>query len=144
MALTYASYGGVDWTDNGQTTYTSGLTSVTVKSTSDVYVGKGMFLIKLLIYEIEKDTGDELYTFDVMANTNAAATTWKTLGPGVTLGASALTHRDAANSANLPSAVVFAVMNPYDNEVHLRLGVDGTVASGINFNAVVYPMNVHP
>jgi len=143
MATVYASYGGVDFGDDGIAMMASGLASANV-SGDNVLMGKGMWLLKVLVLEIEKDTGDELYNLDIMANTKASATSFATLGAGIALGASAVTGRDADNSDGLPSAVCFAVWNPYDNQCHLRLNVEGTVASGVSLQVKAYQMNVHP
>jgi len=143
MPIICASYGGIDYGDDGIAMKASGLLSVTT-STTNVLMGRGMWFLKVLVHETEADTGDELYNIDVMANTKASATSFAILGPGVVLGASAVTGRDFSNSATLPSAVTGAFYNPYNNQCHLRLSVAGTVASGINYEAKAYQMNVHP
>lgn len=104
----------------------------------EVTVGHGPFCVRAAWTAAEIVSNDELYVCKVFANTLAAPTTWTEIGTLFVLGATEVTG--GAGDAAATGAIKAGFMNPYDYEVRLSTFVNGTIATGLNFSADLYPI----
>lgn len=104
-----------------------------------VYLGKGLYMIRVVVSTIEIVDNDELYNITLESNTVAAASTWKKLPGQILLGALEINGGDGDSGAT--HDFVFAVYNPADDQVRVNTLVDGTIATGCNFSVTAYPVN---
>lgn len=101
-----------------------------------VYVGRADFVVQMDWTACEIASNDEIYVIPVEANTRAEPTTWRVIGFLAVLGAEERTLNGDAPAAG---SIRAEFNNPYDNEVRLKTWVGGTVATGINYGAKLYP-----
>lgn len=105
---------------------------------SAVLVGRGPFAVRLAWTAAEIATGDEFYSVVVEANTLDVPGTWIQIGVLLVAGASAVIGGAAATAAT--GAVKQGFINPNDYQIRLRTWVNGTIATGINYSADLYPI----
>jgi hypothetical protein len=115
----------------------AGLIATTTAHT-EVDVGHGGFVIQADWTAVESASNDELFVGVIEANSEAADSTWKTIGFLFALGATEV----LASMGDAPAAgsIRAAYFNPYDYKIRIKTFVSGTVGSGINFAAKLYPM----
>ena len=106
-----------------------------------VFIGRGMFLLQLVWTACEAASGDEFYNVQLQYNTAAATSTWLddiniAFGDTLLLGG-------AAETAATGDMVV-GMFNPYDHQARTKNWVTGTIATGFNYAAYVYPINQAP
>jgi hypothetical protein len=121
----------------GQKITSTGEISV-ITSGSAHSIGRGFYIAKVAIRSIEVASGDEGYTIDLVANTRSASTSWFTIPLG-NVGDLAVTGRSVDDSASQPGILYTAFYCPYDYQIKSRVGVVGTVASGIDLTITIYP-----
>jgi hypothetical protein len=104
----------------------------------EVVQGHGPFCVRAALTACEIASNDEFYKVVVEANTLAAPTTWTEIGVLGVFGATEVMATSGDSSAT--AAVKAGFMNPYDYEVRLKTYVSGTIATGINFAADLFPI----
>jgi hypothetical protein len=134
MAL--AGLKGIDLGTGGIAVKAAGLVAATAQTTA-VFAGRGLILFKLTTTECEIASNTENYTVVVQANSVGAPSTWVDLGCVAVYGATEITGQ--ADSADAEDKIA-AVFNPYDHQIRLNIGVDGDVATGINFTCDAFPV----
>lgn len=103
-----------------------------------VEVGTCAFAVRLAWTACEVASNDELYHILVEANTEAATTTWTRIGHLACLGASQVTGGVTATAAT--GEIVAGFYNPNNYQIRLSTYVNGTIATGINFSAKMFPI----
>jgi hypothetical protein len=103
-----------------------------------VEVGTCAFAVRMAWTACEVASSDELYHVIVEANTEAATSTWTKIGHLACLGAAAVTGGVTATAAT--GEIKAAFYNPYDYQIRLATYVNGTIATGINFSAKMFPV----
>lgn len=136
MAYTVAAW-SPDGKLGGVTLKAAGLVAAD-KSETAVTIGKGKYRIVLATTAVEIADNDELYVVELEANTLNATSTYYTIATLAVLGALEVTGRDTDSSAAETYEII--VDNPYDYQVRVRTYVNGTVATGVNFSVVAYPL----
>lgn len=96
------------------------------------------FAVRFAWTACEIASNDELYVVVVEANTAAATTTWTRLGTLFVGGATEVTggSGDTATSGEYTQGFY----NPYGYQVRISTYVNGTIATGINFSADLFPI----
>lgn len=136
MASTSYAAHGIDL-KNGLSLKAAGLIAADTNG-SGVTVGRGLFLIRVKTTAVEIASNDEIYNLAIEANTAAATSTWKSLGPNVVL--SCLEANGGQGDSDDALDIVFAVFNPYDYQIRYSLYVAGSIATGANFTVDAYPV----
>lgn len=125
---------------NGEVLKAAALVAADTAETA-VFLGRGLFLIELEWTACEIASNDELYVVQFQHNTVADASTWL---DGVTLSFGATEVTGGAADTAAAGKLVFALWNPYDNQVRVNTFVSGTIASGMNFGVKAFPINQAP
>jgi len=107
-------------------------------SATAVYLGKGNYRLVITWTACEVATGDEFYNIVIEGDRRDAAATYYKVGALGCYGAA-----NATGDTVTPESGSFEVgmLNPLDNNVRVRTYVNGTVATGMNFAVVAYPIN---
>ena len=102
-----------------------------------VLLEKGDFAAQIDWTACEIGSGDEFYLIAVQANTAAAPTVWNIIGYLAALGA----NTPCAGLGDTPAtgSMRGRFNNPYDYQVRLYTGVNGTIATGINYTGSFLP-----
>lgn len=124
-----------NWEIGSTSLKSAGLVASTTNGTATA-AGRGTYLMKIVISAIEIASGDELYGLGVQGNTLAATTTWNEIDYW-SFGAAAVSPDGLAGAAG---TYWFVFHNEGDNQVRVRTVVAGTVATGINYTADIYPL----
>lgn len=107
---------------------------------TELAVGHSQFMIQMDWTACEIATGDELYNIAVEAED--ASGTWTRIGVLNVLGASAMVGDEGDAPATGSVRGIFA--NPYykstSSKVRLKTWVKGTIATGINYSASLFPL----
>ena len=130
------NYGDPVGAGGGTEIRATGLTDVDETGTS-YEVGKGRYKIVIVVSAIEIASNDENYNIDIEANTRAATSTYKTIG-GLSLGPTEMTGRSSDDTIG---TYVILIDNPNDHQIRTHVRLVGSVATGINFVATVYPLD---
>lgn len=107
-------------------------------SHSAVLAGHGPLAVYLAWTAAEIVSNDELYIVTIEANTLAATSTWEQIGVVVVAGATEVMGGIADSAA--AGAVKQGFINPRDYQIRLRTYVNGTIATGFNFSAALFPV----
>lgn len=134
MAL--AGLKGIDLGTGGIAVKAAGLVAATT-ATTGVFAGRGLIAFKLTTTACEIASGDEVYTVVVQANSVDEPTTWTDLACIAVYGATEITGQHDSAEAEEKMGYAF---NPFDHQIRLNIGVDGTVATGINLAVDAYPV----
>lgn len=105
---------------------------------TEVEVGHGPFCVRAEWTANEIASNDELYIVVVEANTLAAPTTWTQIGVLLVTGATEVIGGIADGAA--AGSVKQGFNNPYDDKIRLKTFVNGSLATGFNFFADLYPI----
>lgn len=102
--------------------------------------GAGVFAIRFAWTAAEVASGDEFYMVKVQANTRAATTTWTEIGT-IFVGGDSTTQGGLTDIA-ASGEVTQGFTNPYGHQIRLATYVNGAIATGLNFSAKAFPIQV--
>lgn len=125
------------WAIGGTSLIDASVTPVASTANGTSYtVGKGMFLVKVVVTSIEIASNTEKFGIIIQANTVAASSTWTEIGM-LFLGPAEV---NATGVDDVADTYWFAVYNQGDYQMRVRTVVGGDVGEGIYYTCDIYPL----